>query len=352
MCLTTEKQIDVTNAYAQKVVMDVSVGSEFPGVRTNGGIIVSLDSQKVYSVKLDSYIVALSNSTLIESSGSEGTLYKCSSGTCVKNIIPDDGWYIKSTESGSPEELIYCSDRTCTLRTEVDQGYYVSANKNKPLIQCITPGLSIDGQFEQTEGKNTICYERNYKEGWFLNSDISTNTVYPLIKCSKEYGCTKHAAEAPGWYINNGALNEFSYGSLSNDTVYPIIQCTGISSCSYYTQTFKKECENGGAVISPSSNTYKLCKDTGVSVDFNSLSATASIYQVVIVGSSGDFPGASSGEIVVKTTKYDITQVIQSTDKYYYKDSNVYKFNNGSCTFVMEDYFVLFEQINQSLISS
>ena len=350
LCLTYDKQITISSSDTQKMVMEVSLASEFPGLKNNKTtILVGMDNESIYNIKLDSFVVAYDNGKLYTNEG-DGILYSCVSGVCTPKYIAEDGWYIKNDEKNQPVELIYCYSNRCVVKTNVKQGFYKSANKSKPIIQCILPGKLIDGSFIPDEDSTSICFEKDYKEGWYLNADDNTNTFKPLINCNKETGCSESSAALSGWYMNNAYLNNiYSYGSYSNATIYPLIECTSSTSCEYYEDNIGKSCTKSGEVIMPSANTFKLCKTATTNIDFNKSSSTN--YQILTINSSVDFPGSSSGDIIVKVTKNEAVQVINDSDSYYYKDSNLYNCIN-TCTKVTEEGITVYEKLTQNLMTS
>ncbi|KAL6632781.1 scaffoldin [Neocallimastix sp. 'constans'] len=349
LCITKEKQIDISTVYEQKIIVNVSNMNEFPGLTANdSNIVVKLDKESVRNMKTNSYVVTYNNSTLISKVDVSGTLYKCISGICEKNIIPNDGWYIKSNDNDIPNELIKCSNKLCHIRTEIAEGFYESANISKPIIQCVLPGKEIDGSFVQDENSSILCYEKDYIEGWYMNADVSTSNEYPLINCSKELGCNISIANSNGWYSNNAYNNIYSYATVSNATVYPYIQCVTSTSCEIYKEEFNSKCEKGGQVIVNNKN-YKICKDGSNSIDF---SASNGSYQVLSVTSGTDFPGASTGFIVVKISKTEAVQLVSDEDKYYYKDSTVYKCSSTVCEKVITEGITILEELTRSLMTS
>eukprot|EP00833_Pecoramyces_ruminatium_P016047 jgi/Orpsp1_1/1190079/evm.model.d7180000076473.1 len=331
--------------------MNVSNMNEFPGLNSNNNnIVVSVNNESVRNMKVDSYVVSYTNNTLVSKSDINGILYKCTAGNCEKNIIPDDGWYIKSDDKGFPSELIKCSNRNCFISTSVSEGFYVSANINKPVIQCILPGKEIEGTFVQDENNGISCYEKDYVEGWYINADISTNSDYPLIKCNKELGCSISSAVYNGWYANNGFNSNYSYGAASNATVYPYIQCISSNSCYIYKDKINTKCEKGGQIIL-STNNYKICKDNANSNPIDFSKATEN-YQILTVTSSSDFPGASTGFIIVKITKTEAVQLTSEDERYYYKDSAIYKCSTASCEKIIGDGITVLEVLTKSLMTS
>ncbi|ORX76366.1 scaffoldin [Anaeromyces robustus] len=353
LCETIDKQIDImNNAKDYVMLMTISNKNEFPGViKNNINIITNISNNSITSLKFNTYFVVNDDKIVITSSNensNEGKLYKCTiTDGCVPDVLAKDNWYIKTNNKGENVELIKCKSRKCQLVEQkyVMEGFRISANKNLPLIQCITPGNEINNEFIVTG--STICEEKDYKEGWYLESD----TPNKLINCDKELGCYENIINN-GWYINNGADNLYSYGNISNATVYPIIKCKN-DNCISYNQKIEEKCTKAGELILEEGN-YKLCisdvtNDTLSSVDFTKVSGKE--YHITNIANKDDFPDASSGLILVKITKNEIIQV--KNEGYYYYNDIMFNCNiSGSCSKVTNNGITVLNELNHRIYTS
>jgi len=317
LCQTTNKQIDISNVSEDfNIVMKVSLLNEFPGMKSNNTeILLSINSRSVYQVKMKTNVVVNDDNTVI--SKSEGSLYECYlDGHCDLNSIPNNNYYLKSNSNGKDTELIKCNERKCIvvsneLGNELGnrEGFRVSSNIKSPLIQCVKPGsLNEEGHFIASDIAE--CKEKEFKEGWYLNSGSDSSTK-PLIECTKEFGCITKSIDSEGWYLNAGANSVFS---KIGGYYYPVIRCEN-NSCEYITEEFEKECTKGGLVIMPSNGNYKLCKEESKSIDFNKSN------NIEIISLEG-----SKIPVVTYSTK-----IVNAGDGYYYKDNVMYECN-GTCT--------------------
>jgi len=365
LCQTIDKQVKLENVTEYKAIMNVSYYNEFPGVRLNNTeIIVTVSKEFVTTLKLDSYMVVQSDNTIIDEEGVPGSLYKCTAadGACVKDIIPNNNYYIKTDIYGNPIDLIQCKDELyspCSVfksQSKVKEGFYVSASIEKPIIQCIQPGSEIEGAMVFDEEKDFIqCVERDYKEGWFLNAakEVEGQESNPsLIHCDSEEGCIERSNDN-GWYVNLGADKLYDISKYSNATVYPFISCNQ-SGCQYYdsiTNPITKDCAAGGGHLIISNNQYKLCRDekTSNSVDFTNLSSNSYSIQVVYVANTNDFPDIAGETTILAEVRNNYISNIKN-DGYYYKDSKLYKCEiTGSCDIVVSGGYY-FEELNRQII--
>eukprot|EP00833_Pecoramyces_ruminatium_P015041 jgi/Orpsp1_1/1189073/evm.model.d7180000069263.1 len=252
--------------------MNVDLKDNFPGVNEdNSCIIIGIEKEKIYYIKITSYILTNKyNNILVDNNKKDqnynisddnnevkNSLYSCKNGICTEIKLPSDGFYLKSNDQKS-NELILCENNNCIfMNTEINEGFYISGNKSKPLIQCI-----LNENLEQEEESNILCFDRDYKQGWYLNADPNTNFEKPMIFCDIEKGCQVSSVEYPGWYINNGINSIYNTPKLSNSDVYPIIKCSTKYSCEIYQYQLGNECQKNGEIINPdgSNNSFKFCK--------------------------------------------------------------------------------------------
>jgi hypothetical protein len=327
ICQTTDKLIDISsinNKNTVEIIMNIEMMTEFPGMKTNHtDILLSIMPNKAYQVKLKTNVVVREDNTIV--SGVKGDLYECSvDGSCLMNVVPKDNYYIKSNSTGYDVELVKCENRKCIVVKDelgkgkgIKEGFRVGVNKKTPLIQCTQNGIQVeDKKFIQYD--ISTCVEKEYKEGWYINSGSDSDTK-PLIECTKESGCITKKPTKDGWYLNAGANNIYSVMTKNNSTVYPIIRCEG-GNCNYYKEELAKECTKGGEVIMPSNGNYKVCKSVGKSLDFSKSNT------VELINNEGNFPGSSGNIMVVPSS----TNIVIANDGYYYKDT-LYECR-GSCT--------------------
>lgn len=340
ICETEGKQVEVEKLKGvEAVMMNVQKSTEFPSVRNdNTDIVVNRSAQNVTLVKMDSYVVAkeglkvkrtvvsLGLNRPINEESEKGALYKCeNTGSCEKVQYSKDEWYLYGV-SGAANQLIYCINRKCSVRNPVE-GFYISANKLKPVIQCIQPGnVKATGELIIEEGKEKekiVCFERNPVEGWFVNKADDG-----LIRCTDEMGCERFDV-ANGWYLNAGA--NYSYEKLTNRTVADIIRCGRDGRCGLYESEIKTSCTKGGEVVKVN-NSYKVCKSTDANdyIDFNIESV-----EIIEVAARDDFPDAESGKTAVSVKKEKIVQA--SEDGYYYKNNSMFNCKDKRCTEIMDN---------------
>ncbi|ORY35296.1 scaffoldin [Neocallimastix californiae] len=317
ICQTLNKQIDVSNiSESYNIVMEVSLLNEFPGMKTNNTeILLSVNKDSIYQIKMKTNVVVNDGNTLI--SNAEGNLYECySDGHCDINKIPKDNYYLKSDSDGKDVELIKCNERKCKVISNEEgdgkgnkEGFRVSANTRAPLIQCVKPGtLNNDGTF--VASGIAECKEKEFKEGWFINSGSDSNN-YPLIECTKEFGCITKASEGDGWYLNAGASTTYS---KIGGYYYPIIKCEN-GNCNYITEEFEKECKKGGTMVMPSNGNYKLCKEEGKFIEFSRTST------IEIINNEGS-------KTAVETFS---NKIVNAGNGFYYKGNVMYECS-GTCT--------------------
>jgi len=342
LCKSKSQQVDIDNVSKDYLVMmNVSYYNEFPSVKVNNtNIITNINPYNITLTKMESYVVVdSSNQNVIvrssneETSGS-GLLYKCvSTGSCTKVELPNDNWYLKHGSNTVANELIKCVNGVCYINYIAEKGFYISNNIQMPLIQCIQPGVELDGEIEIVEGVNDkrVCIERKYNEGWYLNADkgsAGSSDSTAMIKCDAEFGCVETKITENGWYINSGY--NFDNDKLSNSTIYPVIKCTSGNDCELYKTEIKKSCAKGGDLINVSGSTYKLCKNEKDSVDFTKVNGE--VYQILTVSNYDDFPEATNGNVLVKVTKDRIVQV--KGNGYYLKDKIMYLCSEGICEII------------------
>ncbi|KAL6632477.1 scaffoldin, partial [Neocallimastix sp. 'constans'] len=355
LCQEEGKQVAIRSLgenSSYEVMMNIGSSKEFPGIKEdNTNIIAEVNPYYVVMKKLDSYVVVDPSNNHIEQGTTSGDLYKCeSSGVCEQILLPEDNWYLKNNSTGSAIELIKCENGSeCSIQQTIVDGFYVSHDKTLPIIQCIQPGIVLDGVVNGEE--KVICKNRGYKDGWFRNAAINLygNLISdkPLIKCNDEDGCVeKEIGDRNGYYINAGSNSIYGYDKLTNATIYPIMTCD-ISSCKDYVNEIAKTCSKGGELIY-SSNNYKLCKSATESVDFSKLTSTT--YQIVQVANSGDFPDATSGLILVRLSKYEAIQEKNENEEYVLKDRLMYKCQLGTCILLTDnDGIIVYEKLTSNL---
>lgn len=365
MCETLKKQVEIPlegKGKSYKSILRVSAKDQFPGVGTNGSnIIVEVDNYSVRMIPWEGYQVVDEESKRIVEEVTEegkgiftkaGLLYKCeANGGCEKIGLPRKNWYLKKNVDKLADGLIYCkkddnnvnpSGSRCVVNTKPTAGFYVSSDKKKPIIQCIQTGLKENGVFV-TENNKILCYEREMKEGWMLNSRVAVEEgekdLSYMINCSQENGCQEVKGVNNGWYMNAG----YSYNieinknnDIDSNNYYPIIQCTS-NGCSAYKEDFSDKCSKGGEIIY-SSKKYKLCLSSTATDSVKFEEVTGKDSQVVKIENYGDFPDASPdrGYILVEITKNEIQQ-IKYEDKYIHyilKDKNMYKCEGNGCSLI------------------
>ena len=356
LCTNDNIQIDINSVDPeQKLILNIDIKDEFPGVKKdNENILVSLNNEKIeYLSETTSYFATFNNNTIIEDD-SKGNLQKCNYGICNRIELPENGFYIKINDKGLSNELIDCKESICFVYRKVNEGFYKSGNLNKPIIQCILPGKFENGVFK-TESE-IVCYERDYREGWYLNADENTNFENPMILCSTENGCQITNVEYPGWYVNNAIDDIYSYETLSDATIYPIIQCSSITGCGLYKEPLGNECRKSGDVIYSDNygKIFKVCKSESQPISFNNLSDTE--YHLISIRNKNDIPGASVGENIIRITKTEAVVLINKKngsviEKNYYRDGAMYSCGE-SCKKWVEDNVILFEEITQNLLIS
>eukprot|EP00833_Pecoramyces_ruminatium_P009770 jgi/Orpsp1_1/1183802/evm.model.c7180000086762.1 len=323
ICQSSNKQIDIINESKNfDLILNVELLTEFPGMKTNNtDIVLSVEpNKKVYQVKMKNNYVVRSDKIIIEDVGVYGNLYQCYvDGHCDLNLIPKDNYYVKSNKLGKDEELIKCDSRLCKLNKSdsgLEEGFRVSANPNLPIIQCIISGSTVEGKFVASGNGKAICSEKDYKEGWYINSG-EDKASKPLIECTKESGCVTKSSQGQGWYINSGAYN--LYGQFGDKT-YPIIKDDG-SGPKYIEETLNRECSKGGEIINPSSNSYKLCKSADKYIEF----------------SKSEFYDIIDNEGTLIAVKSSATKIIIVSDGNFYKDNVMYECGSGSCVSLNKD---------------
>jgi len=374
MCETLKKQVVVPlgekgNGY--KEIVNVSGKKEFPGVGTDDtDIIVEIDKYCVNMIKWDSYkIVNEDDKKIIDTVGineiytKAGLLYKCeANGRCERIGLPNKNWNLKKNLKNLADELIYykgdednsnASGARCVANVKSTAGFYVSPDKQKPIIQCIQTGLKLNGVLN-TENNKVLCYEREMKEGWMLNSRVSVKfeeknlidkeSTY-MINCSQENGCQELEIGDVnnGWYMNAGYDYDIEI-KKNNDTeinnYYPIIQCTS-GGCYSYSEAIKDKCTKGGEIIY-SSKKYKLYlsgKATG-SVKFEEVNGKE--YQMVKIENYGDFSDGdtSAGSyVLVEITKNEVQQrkYEDNYEHYVLKEKNMYKCKGSGCSLITDE---------------
>jgi len=172
------------------MIVNVSAKDQFPGVgKDDSNIILEVDEYSVRMIKWEGYKVVNEEDkkiieTVKESDNKDekiftevGLLYKCETDGCERIGLPRKNWYLYKNVENIADKLIYCkkddynvnpSGSRCVVNIKPTAGFYVSNNKQKPIIQCIKTGLKEDG----VENK-VLCYERELKEGWMLNSRVT-----------------------------------------------------------------------------------------------------------------------------------------------------------------------------------
>jgi len=328
LCKTKLKQVDVKDSNFNAIVT-VSDMKQFPSIKNNDAeVVLSVSSDSVVMTKWNGYKVINENDlTLIEEENKYGLLYKCDDKTgCSRILIPNDNWYLKKNETGFAKQLINCKGgygSKCQVTLEPKEGFYVSANPSSPIIQCIQQGYEADGVFN-IEG-DIICYDRPYRDGWFINADAENTLIY----CNKEDGCTEKKPN-DGWYINSGKESVYGNEGLNNSTtVYPIIKCSS-EECNYYNEEIGKTCTKGGDIIIVNNN-YRLCKNEKEYAEISKATSMNSF--IVNVGNYDDFPGSTANLILVDVNKYGAVWKTfdgsSNSDKFYYKDKVMYKCNSS-----------------------
>jgi len=333
ICQTLKKQIDVNTD--MKLIMNVSLLTEFPGLETNNTeILLTIKDKAAYQVKLQTNVVVRDDNIVIENTNEQGNLYQCTlDGKCNANMIPKDGYYIKKNEKGEDSELVYCHLRKCKLipnevntdgYVNVKEGFRISANPKLPLIQCVKPGYALDEGFKQNGV--TTCKEKEFRAGWFMSAESEDEST--LIECNQELGCYEKSIgkDDDGWYINAGANSVYSISKVSNATVYPVIECNS-GTCTPKIEKIENECKKGGDLIS----SYKICKDDSKSIDFSRV--TTETYEVI--NNEGGFPGGASGNIVIRIANNRVT--IAPEGHYYYSKDKVMYECNGNCQIIKDE---------------
>jgi len=359
LCINRDEQLDIFSInHEQKLIMNVDYVDSFPGVKDNNtNIIVSLDDEKVNYMNMTSYLITYNNNnTVIEDNTNEGILHQCNSGICHTVELPNDGFYIYSYDENLSSQLIYCENDSCGIIKNINEGFYVSGDDSKPIIQYIYPGKLINEIFYNDEEISVLCYDRDYKEGWYLNADENKNLIQPMIKCSKEKGCQETSVEYPGWYINNGFDAIYDYGNLSNSIVYPLIKCTSITSCTYYKDSIGYKCTKNGDIIYSSdknNNSFSLCKNNDETVKFNTINDIN--YQIINIIHDNDIPGVTEGDNIIRITKYEVVSLVNSENtvdrKYYYKNGNIYSCTIN-CNKIVNENVIVYDELTKKLLMS
>jgi len=355
LCTKDYFQIDINSVDPeQKLILNVDIKEEFPGVKENNkNIIVNFNNERIeYSSETTTCLLTYNNDTVIEDV-STSNLQKRNLGICSRIKLPEDGFYIKINDNELHDELIKCKENMCIINKNFKEGFYKSGNRNKPIIQCILPG-KLEEVFKTESG--VLCYKRDYREGWYLNADESTNIENPMILRSMENGCQITKVEYPGWYVNNAMDDIYSYGNLSDVTIYPIIQCTSITRCSLYKEPLGNECKNNGDVtyFGNNSKIFKVCKSETLLVNFNKLDDTE--YHLINIRNQNDIPGASIGDNIIGITKTETVVLITKKNgsvikKNYYQNRAMYSCGEN-CIKWIEDKMILFEELTQNLLIS
>jgi len=357
LCINEHEQIDINSIdHEFKLIMKVEFTDNFPGVKKNNtNILVNLNHEKVHYLNLYSYLISHNNNTIIEDSMTKGKLCKCNNGECDSIELPKDGFYIHSKDKDLSNELIYCKEDSCILNEKVNEGFYVSGDDMKPLIQCVLPGKLINGIFYNEKESSIVCFNRDYKEGWYLNADENTNLEQPMILCRMEKGCRVTSIEYPGWYINNEIDEIYNYGELSNTTIYPLIKCISSTSCELYKKSLGNKCSKNGDIIysDKRNNIFKLCKNRIESININDINGED--YEIINIDNSNVIPGASSGDTVIRITNFDITTLKDDDNtiekKYYFKDKVMYSCTTSCKKFITENK-IIYEELNKILFMS
>eukprot|EP00833_Pecoramyces_ruminatium_P014499 jgi/Orpsp1_1/1188531/evm.model.d7180000065502.1 len=349
----------------QKLIMNVDLKDNFPGVNEdNSCIIIGIEKEKIYYIKITSYILTNKyNNILVDNNKKDqnynisddnnevkNSLYSCKNGICTEIKLPSDGFYLKSNNQKS-NELILCENNNCIfMNTEINEGFYISGNKSKPLIQCI-----LNENLEQEEESNILCFDRDYKQGWYLNADPNTNFEKPMIFCDIEKGCQVTSVEYPGWYINNGINSIYNTPKLSNSDVYPIIKCSTKYSCEIYPYQLGNECQKNGEIINPdgSNNSFKFCKSKQEMISIEKLNNEE--YILINIENRNDIPGSTSGNNIIRVSKTEAVVLIDDekldNKRNYYIDEEMYSCTN-KCEKVVQKGILLYDELTKNIFES
>jgi hypothetical protein len=363
VCVRSDKQVGIkgiSEKYA--MIMNVSNTKDFPGFKvktTNIEIITSISSNSVTWVDMDTFVVVNDEKygrRVITTAGSnvggkseEGNLYRCTAQSgCKVSTNPEENWYImKDISSGEPNNLILCetesgssdsgeSKMKCTMTDKnVKEGFYANWNKEKPLIQCVQPGEEKEGKFTNSAGKKVVCFEKDYKEGWYISGNGK------LINCNKEFGCYEESSPRYGLYVNNEANdNIYKNEEYTNKTIYKLIKCKGGSSanCVSYTKETVSQCSNEkpGEINVDNTGNYKFClskvdhtSDKVEAVDF--IKSSGKKYGILKISSTtDDFPVSEAGYNLVEISSNEISVV--NKEGYYYIDDIMFNCKStGKC---------------------
>jgi len=281
----------------------------------SGKIYKYTQSDRSCTAQADGYYVfdkTTENTSVDLSSGTEGLLYSCTSGTCTQ--ITTAGYYL--IDISSAKYLLSCdsSTKVCTKTDPTADAYYLNGNGSNgtvatKLIKCIDTTVANCSEATPVKGAyylNGSDYNSGFKsliycsaanacekstvatDGYYLNGDEYATKFTKLIKCDRSTFTEASSMSANSGYFLNGhgydttkkytkliKLDSSAYteetpkigyfvdgANFTTDKYTVLIKCTATDSCDTFTPTVVGFYGNGdGATTAKSVTTYKKLID-------------------------------------------------------------------------------------------